>query len=64
LEGNEIFEYLKEMLPGAVVTDEIPEEYSALNWETEAKIIIEIGTDFIPYYKENYNERFYYWVAP
>ncbi len=62
-EDQKTIDYLQEMLPGAVVATEIPEEYLPINWETEADILIEIGTDFIPYYEENYDERFYYWVA-
>jgi len=63
LEGSKTLEYLQKMLPGAVITSEIPEDYSPINWETEADIIIEMGEDFIPYYEANYDARFYYWVS-
>lgn len=49
------------LIPTAEVIEEIPEDYWPESWVTEAKIIIELGTDFIEFYEENYEERFYYW---
>ncbi len=62
-EEDETIKFLKEMLPTAVVSTEIPEDYNPVNWNTEADIIIELGKNFIPYYEENYDSRFYYWVV-
>ena len=53
---EETIDALTEITPG-YKTEETPEEY--LNWETDAELIIELGTDFHEYYEAN-SDLFYY----
>ena len=54
---DETLDLLPSLTFGEISTD-IPVEYSAENWPTEADILIELGEDFADYYDEN-NELFY-----
>ncbi len=50
-----------EILPSLTfgeITNEVPTEYLPENWDTDAEIIIELGQDFVDYYKAH-DELFY-----
>jgi len=57
LKEDETLDLLPSLTFGEITT-EIPLEYQAENWTTDAKIIIELGDDFAEYYDEN-PELFY-----
>ncbi|MBT4384701.1 LCP family protein [Candidatus Peregrinibacteria bacterium] len=58
---SETLELLPTFIPGADIYKTAPEEYNELNWPTEARIIVELGEDFLEYYQE-YEERFYWGI--
>ena len=58
---SETIQALLTMIPTAEIAEEIPEDYWPESWETEATLLIELGEDFIQYYEDNYDSRFYYW---
>lgn len=60
-EESKTLDLLLELIPEAEVSEIIPEDYLPENWPTEAQLLIELGKDFIPYYEENNETRFYYW---
>ncbi|MFA6529030.1 MAG: LCP family protein [Candidatus Gracilibacteria bacterium] len=59
---SETVNAIKQLIPTAITQTVVPEDYSPINWESEAEILIELGSNFIPFYEENYEKRFYYWV--
>lgn len=58
---NPLAEATVELLPSLIqgeITETIPLEYQAENWLSQGQIIIELGQDFVSYYKEH-DELFY-----
>lgn len=59
---SETLNALTQLIPTATTQTIIPEDYSPANWDSEAEILIELGSNFTQFYEENYEKRFYYWV--
>lgn len=59
---SETINALLQLIPTATIQEAIPENYSPANWDSEAEILIELGSNFTQFYEENYEKKFYYWV--
>ncbi|EKD63429.1 MAG: cell envelope-related transcriptional attenuator [uncultured bacterium] len=53
---------LIQLIPTVTTQTIVPTDYSPMNWESEAEILIELGSNFTQFYEENYDKKFYYWV--